>query len=161
MVQGALIGALYVTLTYMQNLLLPGSASAAIQFRVSETLCVLALFSPSAVWGLTVGCLLFNLAMAGAMPLDIIMGTLASFFAAGGMYLTRRLRIFGYPLLAMLMPAVSNGLLVGRMLTFYNGLPFWLNGVYVALGEAGVLLSLGSLLFYALKARGLDRRLLG
>ena len=59
-VYAAVIAALYVVLTHMQNLLLPGSATWAIQFRVSEALCVLALFTPAAIPGLTVGCLLFN-----------------------------------------------------------------------------------------------------
>ena len=65
---GALIAALYVALTYLQNALIPGSASWAIQFRASEALCVLALFTPAAIPGLTVGCVLFNLSYAGALP---------------------------------------------------------------------------------------------
>ena len=44
---GAVIAALYVVLTVLQNALLPGSASMAVQFRVAEALCVLALFSPT------------------------------------------------------------------------------------------------------------------
>ena len=59
--RGAMIAALYVVLTHGQNLLLPGSATWAIQFRASEALCVLALFTPVAAPGLAVGCLLFNL----------------------------------------------------------------------------------------------------
>ena len=47
----ALIAALYVVLTHLQNLLLPGSATWAIQCRLSEALCVLALFTPSAISG--------------------------------------------------------------------------------------------------------------
>ena len=50
----SLIGALYMALTYFQNFLLPGSASWAIQFRVSEALCVLSLFTPAAIPGLTI-----------------------------------------------------------------------------------------------------------
>ena len=49
----ALIAALYATLTHLQNLLLPGSATWAIQCRLSEALCVLAFFTPAAVSGLT------------------------------------------------------------------------------------------------------------
>ena len=73
LVYGALIAALYVTLTYMQNFLLPNSTSFAIQFRASEALCVLALFTPAAIPGLTVGCLLFNVS-SGALPLDFVIG---------------------------------------------------------------------------------------
>ena len=156
----ALIAALYVALTYLQNFLLPGSASWAIQFRASEALCVLALFTPAAIPGLTIGCLLFNISFAGALPLDFVVGTLASFLAAQGMYLTRRYTLKGYPFLAML-PAVSNALLVGWELSVYVGGGFWINALYVAIGEAAVLLTLGTALFYAVKARGLDKRLFG
>lgn len=157
----ALIGAVYVALTYLQNLLLPGSASWAIQFRASEALCVLALFTPAAIPGLTIGCLLFNISYAGALPLDFLVGTLASFLAAGGMYLTRRITIKGYPMVAMLLPAVINALLVGWELSIYIGGGFWINALYVAIGEAAVLLTLGTVLFYSIRARGLDTRLFG
>lgn len=154
---GALLAALYAVLSYLQNFLLPGSASAAIQFRVSECLCVLALFTPAAIPGLTVGCLLFNLVYAYALPLDFLIGTLATFLAVGGMYLTRKVCIKGYPLLAMLLPAAINALLVGWELSVYVGGGFWLNAFYVAVGEAAVLLTLGSLLYYAIRLRHLDK----
>ena len=154
---GALLAALYVALTHFQNLLLPGSATWAIQFRASEALCVLALFTPAAIPGLTVGCLLFNLSFAGALPLDPVMGTAATALATGAMYLTRRVTLKGYPLLAMLMPAVFNALLVGWELEIYIGGGFWLNALYVAIGEAAVLLSLGTVLFYTVRKRNLTR----
>lgn len=158
--RGALIAAAYVALTYLQNFILPGSASWAIQFRASEALCVLALFSPAAIGGLTVGCLLFNISFAYALPLDFILGTLATLLATWGMYLLRKVTVKGYPLFAMLLPAVFNGLLVGWELAVYIGGGFWLNALYVFIGEAAVLLSLGTALFYAIKSRGLDKRLL-
>lgn len=161
MIYAALIAALYVALTYLQNMLLPGSASWAIQFRASEALCVLALFTPAAIPGLTIGCLLFNISFAGALPLDFLVGSAASLLAAWGMYLIRNVTVKGYPLLAMLMPALSNAVLVGWELSVYIGGGFWLNAVYVAIGEAAVLLTLGSALFYALKARNLHTRLFG
>jgi uncharacterized membrane protein len=61
----------------------------------------------------------------------------------------------------MLLPAVSNALLVGWELTVYIGGGFWLNALYVAIGEAAVLLTLGTALFYALRSRNLDKRLFG
>ena len=160
-VYAAVIAALYVVLTNLQNVLLPGSATWAIQFRASEALCVLALFTPAAIPGLTIGCFLFNVNYAQALPLDILVGSLATLLAAGGMYLTRRITVKGYPAPAMVMPALFNALLVGWELTVYIGGGFWLNALYVALGELGVLLSLGSLLYYALRSRGLDKRLFG
>lgn len=158
---GALLAALYVALTYLQNMLLPGSATWAIQFRAAEALCVLALFTPAAIPGLTLGCLLFNISYAGALPLDFLVGTAATLVAVWGMYLLRGVTVRGYPLMAMLLPAVCNGLLVGWELSVYVGGAFWLNGLYVAAGEAGVLLTLGSALFYGIKARHLDSRLFG
>lgn len=158
---GALIAALYVALTYLQNFLLPGSASWAIQFRASEALCVLALFSPAAIPGLTIGCLLFNLSFAPALPLDFLIGSLATFLATGGMYLSRRITIKGYPLPAMLLPAITNALLVGWELQLYIGGGFWLNALYVAIGEAAVLLTLGTGLFFSVRKYGLGHRLLG
>ena len=158
---GALLAALYVALTYLQNALLPGSASWAIQFRASEALCVLALFTPAAVPGLTIGCLLFNISYAGALPLDFIVGTAASFLATASMRLTRKVTVKGWPILALLMPALWNALLVGWELSVYVGGGFWLNALYVAIGEAAVLLTLGSGLYYAMRSRRLDTRLFG
>ena len=157
--QGAMIAALYAGLTYMQNFLIPGSATWAIQFRASEALCVLALFTPAAIPGLTVGCVLFNLTFAGALPLDVPLGGLATLLAAAGMYGLRNVKIKGYPLLAMLLPALTNAFLVGWELSVYIGGGFWLNALYVAVGELAVLLTLGTALYYTLRTRGLVRRL--
>ena len=150
MTHGALIAALYVALSFLQNILLPGSASQMIQFRVAEALCVLALYTPAAIPGLTLGCLIFNVA-AGASPIDFVIGTAASALAAAAMYLTRKLTFRSYPALAMVMPAVFNGFMVGWMLAYYYGGGFWLNVICVAIGELGVLFTLGSLLYYSLK----------
>ncbi len=155
----ALLAALYVALTHLQNFLLPGSATWAIQFRVSEALCVLALFTPAAIPGLTIGCMLFNISFAGALPLDFLVGSFATLLATGGMYLTRKFCIKDYPLVAMLLPAIFNALLVGWELAFYIGGGFWLNATYVAIGELAVILTLGTGLFYAFRLRRLDKRL--
>lgn len=158
---GALIAALYVVLTYFQNMVWPDSATWVIQFRLSEALCVLALYTPAAVPGLTVGCFLFNISYAAALPLDILVGSLASLLATGAMWLSRKWTRKGYPLFALLMPALFNGLLVGWELSVYIGGGWLLNGIYVAIGEAAVLLSLGSLLYYSLKRRRLGDILFG
>lgn len=157
--QAAIIAALYAVLTHLQNLLLPGSTTWAIQMRLSEALCVLALFTPAAVPGLTLGCLIFNITYASALPLDFVLGSAATLLAAEGMWLTRKVTVHGYPLLAMLMPAIANAILVGWELTVYIGGGFGLNALYVALGEIAVLLVPGSLLYYALKKRGLENTL--
>lgn len=162
---GAIIAAMYFTLTHLQNLLLPGSATWAIQCRLSEALCVLAFFTPAAIPGLAVGCALFNLSYTGALPLDFLVGTLATLLAAWAMWLTRRITVKGWPLLGLTMPALFNALLIGWELTVYIGdtgftmAAFWINAVYVALGELAVLLIPGSVLYRAIKVRGLDQRL--
>lgn len=155
----AIIAALYAVLTHMQNILIPNSASFAIQCRLSEALCVLALFTPAAIPGLAVGCLVFNITFAAALPLDWIMGSLATLAAAAAMWRLRRTLVAGYPLVAMLMPALTNAILVGWELSIYIGGGFWLNAVYVAIGELIVLLIFGSSLYWIIKKRNLDKRI--
>lgn len=154
MVRAALIAGLYVVLTHLQNLIFPNSATMAIQFRASEALCVLAFFTPAAIPGLAVGCLLFNLTFIGSLPLDFLVGTLATLGAAGSMWLLRR-----FPAIGLLMPALWNAVLVGWELSVYIGGGFWINAAFVAIGEAAVLLTLGTALYYALKSRNLHTRL--
>ncbi len=152
LVRGAAVAALYVVLALAQDLLLPGTTSAAIQFRAAEALCVLALYTPSAIGGLTAGCLLFNLTNAGALPLDLLVGPLASLLSAVLMYRLRNVRLWRVPVPALAVPAVCNALLVGPELWFYiPGLPLWLDMLYVALGELGVLYTLGTALYFALR----------
>jgi uncharacterized membrane protein len=120
---------------------------------------VLAFFTPAAIPGLTIGCLLFNLTFSGALPLDFVVGSLATLLAAWGMWLSRRVTVKKLPLFGLMMPALTNAILVGWELTVYIGGGFWLNGLYVAIGEAAVLLTLGVVLYTAMKKRGLDKRL--
>ena len=158
-VYAAVIAALYVVLTNLQNILLPGSTTWAIQFRASEALCVLALFTPAAIPGLTIGCFLFNINYSQALPLDILVGSLATFLACGAMYLTRNVKFKGMPWIAMTMPALFNAILVGGELTVYIGEAFWLNALFVFIGEMVVLYTLGWFLYAALKRRNLYLRL--
>lgn len=159
MARAAIIAALYVVLTHFQNLLLPGSASWAIQCRVSEVMCVLAFFTPAAIPGLTIGCFLFNITFAAALPLDGLAGTLATLTAAWAMWALRNTKIFGYPLPGMLMPALTNAVMVGWELNVFLGGGFLISAFYVALGELIVLLIPGSVLYYIIKQRHLDSNL--
>ena len=86
--RGALIAALYVALTYASFMF--GLSSGVIQFRLSEMLCVLPIFMPEAVIGLTLGCFIANL-VTDAVIWDIIFGTLATFIGAVGARLLRKL----------------------------------------------------------------------
>lgn len=154
----ALLAALYTALTYLQNFLIPNSASFAIQFRASEALCVLAFFTPAAIPGLTLGCLLFNISYSASLPLDFLVGSLATTLATSSMWLMRRHKTM---LPGLLMPAAFNAILVGWELAVLIGGSFWLHALYVAIGEAAVMLTLGSVLQATIKARGLDVRFFG
>lgn len=156
----AVIAALYVVLSFMQNLLVPGSTSMAVQLRVAEALCIFAFFTPAAAVGLGLGCLLYNLTYAGALPLDFLIGTAATLFSAWSMYALRNVKLWKLPLMALLMPAVFNGLIVGGELTIIiKESPFWFNALCVAAGEVAVLYILGIPLYLAFTHKGLDRRL--
>lgn len=157
----AVIAALYVALGILQNLILPGSASMAIQFRVAEALCVLSLFTPTAIWGLSLGCLLFNITQAGSLPLDILVGTAATAFSTLSMYAFGKAQWRGSRVIALLMPALWNALFISWELTVYIGGGFFVNALYVAIGEAAVLLVLGSALYAVIKNRKLDIYLFG
>ena len=163
--RAAVIGAMYFALTHAQNLLLPNSTSFAIQCRISEALCVLAFFTPAAIPGLTIGCLIFNLSYSGALPLDFLVGSLATLLATGCMWLTRNLRGGRFPLVGMTMPALFNAILVGWELTVYLGdtgftmAAFWINALYVAIGELIVLFTAGALVWQALAKNQMGRRI--
>ena len=159
--QGGVLAALYVVLTFLQNLIFPDSASMAIQFRVSEALCVFALFTPAAIWGLGLGCLIFNLTYMGALPLDFFVGTAATLLATLLMYRLRNVKVGKLPLLSLLLPAVCNGLLVGWELSIYIGNSFFFNAGLVAAGEAAVLLTLGTGLYFELSRPKLKELLFG
>lgn len=142
---GAMIAALYAVAT----VLLAPISYGETQFRVAEALTLLPMLTPAAIPGLTVGCLLANL-WGSASALDMIFGPIATLLAALG---TRALR--KQPVLAALCPVVSNGLIVGTVLSRALGLPIALSMSTVALGEAAVCLALGLPLYHALRRTGL------
>lgn len=166
-VQAAVIAALYAVLTILQNTLLPGTASMAVQFRVSEVLTVLALFTPAAIPGLTIGCIIANISSLSMLgPYDMIFGSLASLAAAVLIYLLRNVRLFSLPLLSCIMPALANGIIVGFEIEFFfveggfHFADFLFQGGCVALGELGVLFVLGLPLAKIIEKQKLDVKLL-
>lgn len=166
-VQASVIAALYAALTILQNTLLPGSASMAVQFRVAEVLTILAVFTPAAIPGLTIGCIIANISSLSVLgPYDMIFGSLASLVAALTMYLLRNKRLFRLPVAAALMPALANGIFVGFEIEFFfveGGFhfgDFLLQGGLVALGELGVLFVLGLPLARLIEKHGFDKKLL-
>ena len=162
LVEGGMIAAIYLALTLLSRFL--GIADGAIQFRLSEALTILPVFTPAAVPGLTIGCFFANLGSPYGI-VDILSGTLATLFAA---MLTRCLRHIQYkeiPFLAPLPPIITNGLIVGIVVTIMNEagalIPanftfaaFIACAVSVAVGELAVCVGLGLPFLIALKKSG-------
>lgn len=132
----AMIAALYVVLSFAINAF--GLASGAIQIRVSEALTILPCFTPSAIPGLTIGCLLFNL-LSGAAILDVIFGTLATLLGAIGSYLlgmyTKRNGRLKFLVAAP--PILSNAFIIPWILRTAYGFEeaYWYLVVTVGIGE--------------------------
>ena len=113
LVVGGVIPALYVALTYVQEAIFPTTAKMAVQFRLSEALTILSLFTPAAIPGLTVGCFIANFVALGALPMDVVLGSFASFLACLMMYKLRKICFKGIPFLSLLMPDGFNGIIIG------------------------------------------------
>ena len=89
-----------------------------IQVRISESLTILPIFTPAAVPGLAVGCLLANI-LGGAVAADVVFGSLATLIGAVG---TRMLRDKN-PVLAVIPPIIANMLIVPFVLRYAYGVP--------------------------------------
>lgn len=142
----AVIAALYAALT----LLLAPISYGNLQCRVSEAMTLLPMMLPASIPGLFVGCLLANL-LGGCAIYDIVFGSLATLIAAMGTYALRKT-----PLLAALCPVVSNGIIVGAVLSVVFSLPLFLTMAEVAIGEIGAVI-IGFVLLAALKKVDLSK----
>ncbi len=143
-VQAGVIGALYVVLTlFAQGFDL---ASGAIQCRFSEALTILPFFTPAAIPGVTIGCLISNIYM-GNHILDIIFGTFATLIGCIGTYTLRKHRF-----LCSLPPVISNALIIPFVLRFAYGstdlIPFMM--LTVGIGEVITCVIFGEILLNAL-----------
>lgn len=152
--QGAAIAAVYAAATYLSAVL--GIAYGPVQIRLSEALTVLAVFTPAAVPGLTVGCIIGNL----PSPLgiwDAVFGAGATFAASVCARKMRNVKIKDLPLPSIIAPVIFNALVVGAEIAFL--LPgaepslafFALSALRVGAGEAAVCVFGGIPLFYALR----------
>ncbi len=147
--QAAMTAAIYTVLTVIAAGF--DLASGAIQVRFSEALAILPVFTPAAVPGLTLGCLISNLITGCALP-DIIFGSLATLLGALGTYALRSHRI-----LCTIPPIVSNMLIIPFILSYAyhipGSIPFFM--LTVGLGELISVFGLGQILMQALlKVRG-------
>ena len=154
---GAVIAAVYVVLT----VLFAPISFGPMQVRIAEMLMILPMFTPAAVPGLFIGCIIANM-LGGAIALDVIFGSLATLIGAWGGYLLRRNRW-----LVPIPPIISNALIVPFVLKYGYGfteIPLPLMMVYIAIGEiigcyilgeilGGVLLRYRSVIF---RGEGVD-----
>ncbi len=153
LVQSALIGAVYASLT----LLLHPISFGIIQFRVSEALTILPALIPAAIPGLFVGCLLANL-LGGFGWMDIVFGSLTTLAAA---VLTWRLRRHFW--LVPVPPVVLNTIVVGSYiwLVFDKTFPYGLSLLWFGIGEAGACFLLGLPLLWFIRRSGPLQHALG
>lgn len=134
--QAAMIAALYTVLTIFINAF--NLASGAIQVRISEALTVLPYFTPAAIPGLFVGCLISN-TVTGSLPWDIVFGSLATLIGAAGTYLLRR-----WKWTAPIPPIVANTLIIPLILSFVYKIPDTIPYLMMTVG-IGEILSCGVL----------------
>lgn len=143
--QAAMIAAIYVVLTIIANAL--GLANYAIQVRFSEALTILPYFTPAAIPGLFIGCIISN-CVTGCAPYDIVFGSLATLIGAFGTYAFRRFK-FAAPI----PPIVANTIIVPFILAYVYQLPGGIPLLMLTVG-AGEIIScgiLGMLLLFALQ----------
>lgn len=161
LVVSGLLAALYTVLA----LLLPMASFGAVQFRYAEALTLLPVFSPAAVVGVTLGCLLTNgigFLMGMTFPQDILFGTLATLLGCVLTWALRGVRVKGLPVLSALAPVVCNTLIIGwEINAFFLDAPSWVgfvtSAVGVGLGELAACVLLGLLLVAVLERTGVDK----
>ena len=146
--QAAMIAALYVVLTQLAHVF--GLDSQAIQLRFSEALTILPFFTPAAIPGLFVGCILANF-FAGCLPWDIVFGSLATLLGALGTYALRKQKW-----LTPLPPIIANTLIVPFVLAyiyhFEGTIPYFM--LTVGIGEILSCGVLGMACLFSLEKHG-------
>ena len=138
----AAIAAIYVVLTFIFAPISYGE----VQVRVSEALTILPFFTPAAIPGLFIGCLIANF-LGGSIILDVIFGSIATLIGAAGTYLLRNNRW-----LAPLPPIISNTIIVPLVLRYGYGvpLPIPMLMLFIAIGEIISCYVLGEIVLSAL-----------
>jgi uncharacterized membrane protein len=126
--QAAMIAAVYVVLTYVFSAFSFGQ----VQIRIAEALTILPVFTPAAVPGLFIGCLIGNITGGAVLP-DIIFGSLATLAGAIGTRVLRKKN----PIVCTLPPILSNVIVVPLVLRFAYGvlLPIPVMMLTVGIGE--------------------------
>lgn len=113
--QAAMIAAIYVVVT----MLIAPFAYGEIQLRISEALTILPVFTPAAIPGVFLGCLISNI-LGGCILPDIIFGSLATLIGAVFTWKLRNQSKY----LAPLPPIIANTLIVPFVLKYGYMAPF-------------------------------------
>jgi len=144
MTHAAMIAAIYVVLTYVFAPISFGD----VQVRVAEALTILPVFTPAAIPGLFIGCLIGNI-LGGAILPDIIFGSLATLTGAVFTYLLRKKSQF----LCVLPPIISNTVIIPLVLKYSYGMniPIAFLMLTIGIGEIISCGVLGLILYYALR----------
>lgn len=144
MTHAAMIAAIYVVLTYI----FAPFSFGDVQVRIAEALTILPIFTPAAIPGLFIGCMIGNI-LGGAILPDIIFGSFATLIGAVGTYLLRKKSQY----LCVLPPILSNTIIVPLILKFGYGinLPIPFLMFTLAIGEIISCGVLGLILYYALR----------
>lgn len=159
--QGAVIAAIYTVLTLLAASL--NLAYGPVQFRFSEALTILPVFTPAAVPGLALGCLLSNI-WSGFGAADMVFGTLATLLAAITSRMLRNIRFKGLPVLSALPPVLFNAVIIGLEISIFSPggfvwAGFWSAALSVGIGELVVCFALGLPLASALQKTGTDKKM--
>jgi uncharacterized membrane protein len=127
LIQSGIIAATYAALT----ILLAPFSYGPVQIRISEAMTILPFFTPAAVPGLFIGCLVSNFLSPYGI-IDIICGSGATLIAAIGSYMLRK-----RPVLVPLPPVLANSIIIGLMLYYAYGVPMnlFLIMAWIGLGE--------------------------
>lgn len=137
----AVIAALYVVLVLIFHFL----SFEAIQFRIAEILLILILFDKKSAIGLTVGIVIANL-FSPLLLYDLVFGIFATITTLLVMLYLRK-----WPYIALLIPSLINGPVIGLMLKIATGAPFLLSSLQVFIGEFTVTYIFGLPIYYLLK----------
>ena len=141
--EASAIAALYTAITVAIGPL----GSSAIQCRIPEAMCILAMFTPAAIPGLTVGCLISNF-VTGCLWQDILFGSLATLIGAIGARLLRRIWW-----LTPLPTVVANTLIVPFVLAYAYHAPEGIGFLMLTVGIGEVISAyvLGIVLYFSLR----------
>lgn len=137
----ALVAAAYAALTIAFSF----TSYGQVQFRISEILVLFAFIEPKYTTGLVLGCILANLPSPLGV-IDVVAGSFATFVAI--LFIIGVRKTFGYCkkslIIASLGPVISNAIIVGWELTYLFQTPYWMNALYVGIGEFAVVTIAGT-----------------